>query len=81
MDNPDESSEEHTETSESSSEVLSDDTVHEVDEEASIAEVTDDIELFTSLESDTDPLHHQRKRGAAKEPHVKKKSRTEEKPP
>ena len=39
------------------------------------------IELFTSLESDTDPLHHQRKRGAAKEPHVKKKSRTEEKPP
>ena len=81
MDNSDESSEEHTETSENSSEVLSDDTVHKVDEEASIAEVSDDIELFTSSESDTDSLHHQRKRGAARESHVKKKSRTEEKPP
>ena len=81
MDNSDESSEEHTETSENSSEVLSDETVHEVDEEASIAEVSDDIEQFTSSESDTDSLQHQRKRGAARESHVKKKSRTEEKPP
>ena len=75
MDNSDESSEEHAETSKNSSEALSDDTVHEVDEEASIAEVSDDIEQFT------DSLHHQRKRGAARESRVKKKSRTEEKPP
>ena len=82
MDNSDKSSEEHAESSDNSSEVLSDDTVHdEVDEEASIAEVSDDIEQFTSSESDTDSLHHQRKRGAARESHVKKQSRTEEKPP
>ena len=67
------------EISEHSSEVLSDDTVHEVDEP--IGEVSDDIEQFTSSESDTDSLHHQRKRGAARESHDKKKSRTEEKPP
>ena len=54
MENSDESSEEHAESSENSSEVLSDDTVHEVDEEASIAELSDDIEQFTSSESDTD---------------------------
>ena len=81
MDNADESSEEQTETSENSSEVLSDDTVHEVDEKASIPEVSDNIELFASSESDADSLHQQRKRGAASESHVKKKSRTEEKPP
>ena len=80
MDNSHESSEEHRETSENFSEVLSDDTVHDVDEEASIAEVSDDIELFTS-ELDSDSLHHQRKRGAASESHVKKKSRKEGKPP
>ena len=81
IDNSDESWEEHTETSENSSEILSDDTVHEVDEEASIAEVSDDIQLFTSSESDTDSLHHQLKRRAANESHVKEKSRTEETPP